>query len=219
MFFVSGDGRRSAPTASSSTTPSARISISGFRKPGRTSPSGPRKGALNHYSWRGPHPVREAVERLHLADRAAAPLPQRWALGYQQCRWGYASARGRSGTLALELPGAGHPAGTRCTWTLTTWTATGCSPPIAETFPDFPGLHGASWGTQGVKAVTIIDPGVKVDPNYSGLPRGPAGGLLLQGPARAAGLRQRGVAGGQRLPGIFGAPRGAPAGGRGCSAS
>ena len=34
-----------------------------------------------------------------------------------------------------------------------------------ETFPDFPGLI-RELGDMGVKAVTIIDPGVKVDPNY-----------------------------------------------------
>ena len=132
----------------------------GFESPDYLS-FGAKEGALNYYFFAGPT-LREAVSRYTwLTGRA--PLPQRWALGYQQCRWGYASAE-EFRALArkfreLDIPldalhfDIDYMDGYRVFTT------------NDKTFPDFPGLL-AELKAQGIKAVTIIDPGVKVDPKY-----------------------------------------------------
>lgn len=132
----------------------------GFESPDYLS-FGAKEGALNYYFFAGPT-LREAVSRYTwLTGRA--PLPQRWALGYQQCRWGYASAEAFRALARkfreLDIPldalhfDIDYMDGYRVFTT------------NDKTFPDFPGLL-AELKAQGIKAVTIIDPGVKVDPKY-----------------------------------------------------
>ena len=187
--------RRSAPTASSSTTPSILDFDFGFESPDYLS-FGAKEGALNYYFFAGPT-LREAVSRYTwLTGRA--PLPQRWALGYQQCRWGYASAE-EFRALArkfreLDIPldalhfDIDYMDGYRVFTT------------NSKTFPDFPGLL-AELKAQGIKAVTIIDPGVKVDPKYYVYQEGLQKGYFCKAQERS-GLRQRSMAGGQRFPGL-----------------
>jgi alpha-glucosidase len=117
-------------------------------------------GVLRRYVVAGPVP--------HLLDRyteltGRPALPPRWALGYHQSRWGYrteADVRGVvDGYRTLELPLSAlhldidYMRGFRV-FTVDT-----------ERFPDL-GRLAASVGEQGVRLVTIVDPGVKVDPGY-----------------------------------------------------
>jgi alpha-glucosidase len=91
------------------------------------------------------------------------PLPPRWSLGYHQSRWGYATDTEvlsvAQGFRDRKLPADGlwldiqHLDGFR-SWT---WD------PAA--FPDPAGLT-QSLGALGFKAVSIVDPGIKVDPGY-----------------------------------------------------
>lgn len=92
-----------------------------------------------------------------------APLPPRWSLGYHQSRWGYASdaeVLDVASTLrAHKIPADSiwldiqHMDGFRSF----TWD------PV--TFPDPAGLV-KTLGDQGFHAITIVDPGIKVDPAY-----------------------------------------------------
>jgi alpha-glucosidase len=117
--------------------------------------------ALDHYLLAGPA-MRDVVRRYTwLTGRM--PLPPRWSLGYHQSRWGYYPD---SQVLSIatelrnrDLPADGiwldiqHMKGYRSF----TWDPAG--------FPDPQGLV-ASLAAQGFKAVSIVDPGIKVDPAW-----------------------------------------------------
>ncbi len=91
------------------------------------------------------------------------PLPPEWALGYQQCRWSYYPASRvkeiADGFRARKIPcdviwmDIDYMNGFR----VFTFDPKG--------FPDPRGLN-AYLHARGFKAVWMIDPGVKVDPNY-----------------------------------------------------
>ncbi len=92
------------------------------------------------------------------------PLPPLWMLGYQQSRWSYASEE-RVRKLARDFQEHEVPCdviyldidymdGFRCF----TWDR--------QRFPDLPGLA-ADLREQGIKLITIIDPGIKRDPDYA----------------------------------------------------
>jgi alpha-glucosidase len=98
------------------------------------------------------------------ADVGRTPLPPRWALGYHQSRWSYGSA-GEALAVAeefrrREIPldclhlDIDHMDGYR----VFTWDR--------ERFPDPAGLV-RSLHDLGVRVVTIVDPGVEVDPRYA----------------------------------------------------
>ncbi len=113
------------------------------------------------YVFAGPT-LAGALEQYTSVTGRMPPLP-RWALGYQQSRWSYASADEAravaAGMREHDIPcdaiylDIDYMDGYRdFTWN-------------AATFPDPAGLIG-ELGAQGIKIVTIIDPGVKVDPAY-----------------------------------------------------
>ncbi|MBZ0308979.1 MAG: glycoside hydrolase family 31 protein [Anaerolineae bacterium] len=90
-------------------------------------------------------------------------MPPLWALGYHQSRWGYENAD-QFRTLASEFRRRKIPCdvlhydidymdGSRCF----TWNE--------KNFPDLPGLIKELRG-QGFKSVAILDPGIKLDPNF-----------------------------------------------------
>lgn len=118
-------------------------------------------GELDYYILYGPEPagVTTALARV----LGTLPLPPRWALGYHQSRWGYASAqavRDVAATLrAHDLPcdvihmDIDHMRGYR----VFTWNT--------EQFPE-PAALLHDLRRQGFRVVTIIDPGVKIDPDY-----------------------------------------------------
>ena len=118
-------------------------------------------GAIDYYVAYGAAPA-EVLETLTtLIGRM--PLPPRWALGYHQSRWGYTSEEMVRGLMhefrARDLPcdvihfDIDYMRGYR----VFTWNT--------ERFPDAPALL-ADMHAAGFTPVTIIDPGVKIDPDY-----------------------------------------------------
>ncbi|HEY8493564.1 MAG TPA: TIM-barrel domain-containing protein [Myxococcota bacterium] len=109
----------------------------------------------------GPRP--DDVLRRYGARTGRTPRPPLWALGHHQSRWGYRSARAvrrvaraarrhRMPTDAIHLD-IDHMDGYR----VFTWHR--------RRFPDPAGLV-AELRAQGFRVVTIVDPGVKVDPRW-----------------------------------------------------
>ena len=119
-------------------------------------------GELCYYYIHGPH-MMDVVKRFsHLTG--AAPMPPLWALGYHQCRWSYypeSKLRDLARTFrenripcdALHLD-IDYMDGYRCF----TWNK--------EHFPDAAKMIG-DLKADGSRTVVIIDPGIKVDNNYS----------------------------------------------------
>jgi alpha-glucosidase len=119
-------------------------------------------GPLIYYVFTGPTP-RAVLERYtELTGRI--PMPPRWALGNQQSRWGYKTAaellelartfRQRGLPLDVVYLDIDYMDGYR----IFTWDA--------KRFPD-PAALVRDLDALGVKLVTILDPGVKVDESYS----------------------------------------------------
>ncbi|MGC8946934.1 MAG: TIM-barrel domain-containing protein [Anaerolineae bacterium] len=102
------------------------------------------------------------------------PLFPRWALGYHQCRWSYFPeervrrlARDFRETYRVPCDGIHLDIHYMDGYRVFTWDP--------RRFPDPKGLI-ADLHEQGFKVITIVDPGVKADPNYrvfrEGLERG-----------------------------------------------
>ena len=127
-------------------------------------------GPLDYYFIPGPTP--RDVLRRYAALVGATSLPPLWALGYQQCRWSYESEQ-RIRKIARQFRRRRIPCDTlyldidymdeyRCfTWNPRTFR----NP--ARLMRDLAG--------DGFKVVTIVDPGIKVDPGYSIYESGLAG--------------------------------------------
>jgi alpha-glucosidase len=119
-------------------------------------------GGLDVALFPGPSP-REVLERFS-ARAGRAPLPPRWALGHHQSRWGYRSAR-ELRRLAAAIRRRGIPTDAihldidyMDGYRVFTWHP--------KRFPDPRGLI-EELRAQGFRVVTIVDPGVKVDPEYA----------------------------------------------------
>ncbi|MCG3156285.1 MAG: Oligosaccharide 4-alpha-D-glucosyltransferase [bacterium] len=119
-------------------------------------------GALDYFFFAG-NTMKDIIRRYsELVGRM--PLPPKWALGYQQCRWSYfpeSEVRQLARTFREKKIPADviyldihHMDGYRC-FTFD-----------AQRFPDPAGLL-ADLRQQGFKVVTISDPGIKVDPGYA----------------------------------------------------
>ncbi|MCB9846217.1 MAG: DUF5110 domain-containing protein [Phycisphaeraceae bacterium] len=140
----------------------------------------------------GPAPAVVVIERAHPMEvvealatlTGCAPMPPRWALGYHQCRYSYMTAErvlevGRE-FRARRIPCDGlwmdidHMSGFRC-FTFD-----------HERFPDPRGLHHALH-EMGFHAVTMVDPGIKVDHRYGVYRSGRAGGHFLRTPHEPPG--------------------------------
>lgn len=123
---------------------------------------GARGGELRYTFIYGPSLARVVEQYTTLTGRQA--LPPLWALGYHQSRWSY-TPEARVRRLAddfretYDVPCDGIHLdieamdGYRCF----TWDE--------ESFPDPAGLIG-DLHDQGFKVVSIVDPGIKVDPGY-----------------------------------------------------
>ncbi len=119
-------------------------------------------GEADYYLAYGPTPAE--VAGAWPALLGAMPLPPRWSLGHHQSRWSYLSADEvravAAGFRERDLPcdvihlDIDYMRGYR----VFTWDP--------ERFPDPAGLVG-DLGRQGFRVVTIIDPGVKADPDYA----------------------------------------------------
>jgi alpha-glucosidase len=114
------------------------------------------------YFFAGPRPG--DVLRQYTELTGHMPLPPRWALGYHQSRWGYISEE-EVLQIVRRLRERNHPCD--AIWLDIdymdgyrnfTWNA--------EKFPD-PAQMINDMHKQGIRLVTIIDPGTRVDENYS----------------------------------------------------
>jgi alpha-glucosidase len=118
-------------------------------------------GELDYYIIYGPHPsqVSEGLAAL----LGTMPLPPRWALGYHQSRWGYDREE-----VVREVVNTFRQRDIPCDvmhldidymhgYRVFTWDN--------ERFPQ-PQKLLADLSDAGFRTVTIIDPGVKIDPNY-----------------------------------------------------
>ena len=122
-------------------------------------------------------PTLAEVTRRYAALTGTAPLPPLWALGYHQCRWGYQyDAEFRD--LAAKF--AAHDVPVSALWydidymdgyRLFTWDRVD--------FPD-PARLNHDLKAAGIRAVTIIDPGVKREPGYPVYDQGQAQQLFCQ---------------------------------------
>jgi alpha-glucosidase len=113
------------------------------------------------YFFAGPTPADVLRQYSELTGRM--PLPPRWALGHHQCRWGYESAE-QVREVARQMRAHRHPCD--ALWLDIdymdgfrnfTWNP--------ETFPA-PGRLIEELRQQGIRLVTIIDPGTKVEEEY-----------------------------------------------------
>ncbi len=109
-------------------------------------------------------PTLPEVVRRYAALTGRAPLPPLWALGYHQCRWSYRSAA-EFRHLAAQFAAADLPVS--ALWydidymddfRLFTWNR--------QAFPD-PAALNRELQAAGIRAVAIIDPGVKREPGYA----------------------------------------------------
>ncbi|MCG8408549.1 MAG: DUF4968 domain-containing protein [Phycisphaerales bacterium] len=136
----------------------------------RTYSFGAEGGEMNYYFIPGPTP--KDVVRRYAKLVGATPLPPRWSLGYQQCRWSYESARRVRGiakrlrenripcdTIYLDID---YMDGFRCF----TWH------PKQYAKPD---RLMKDLAKRGFKSVVIVDPGIKTEPGYSIYDEGIAG--------------------------------------------
>jgi alpha-glucosidase len=117
-------------------------------------------GMLRYYVMVGP-PERLLERFSELTGRAA--LPPRWALGYHQCRWGYKEEsdvrRVVEGFRENQMPLSAVHLDIDYMDGYRVFTVD------KDRFPDLSGLVD-DISQQGIKVVTILDPGVKVDPDY-----------------------------------------------------
>lgn len=119
-------------------------------------------GTIDQYVVAGP--AMADVLRRYTALTGRTPTPPRWALGYHQCRWGYANAarleavaaefRARSIPMDAVWLDIQHMEGFRTF----TWDARNFADPAAM----IARLRG-----RDVQTVVIADPGLKVDPAWS----------------------------------------------------
>lgn len=149
---------------------------------GKTDPArvtfGAASGELNYYLFTGGEehsPKKVLRDYTDLTGRT--PLPPLWALGNQQSRWSYyPEARVREvarGFRESKIPAdviyldIDYMDGFR----VFTWNR--------QHFPD-PSKLIADLRAEGFRTVVIIDPGIKVDPNYFAYKEGQAGGHFVR---------------------------------------
>ncbi|MBV7531553.1 glycoside hydrolase family 31 protein [Chitinophaga sp. sic0106] len=121
-----------------------------------------RGGEMNYYFIYGPDLME--VAETYTRITGTPELPPLWALGYHQCRWSYypekkvrdiaAEFRKRQIPCDVIYLDIDYMDGFRCF----TWNK--------EYFPD-PVKMISDLAKDGFKVVVIIDPGIKVDPEYS----------------------------------------------------
>ncbi len=130
---------------------------------------------LNFYVL--PGPTLPEVLRQYTTLTGRLPLPALWTLGYHQCRWSYANEADIR-HIASELRARHLPAD--AIWfdidymdgyRVFTWDT--------KDFPHPEGLI-ADLRAEGFRAVTIVDPGVKVDRAYPVYQQGKCGGHFIK---------------------------------------
>jgi alpha-glucosidase len=122
-----------------------------------------------------PHEVVEALAEL----TGTMPLPPRWALGYHQCRWSY-NPESRIRQLADDF--RKHKVPCDVIWfDIDYMDSFRCFTFDKEQFPDTTKLN-ADLRAQGFRTVYMIDPGLKVDPEYKVFAAGLAGDHFVKNP-------------------------------------
>jgi alpha-glucosidase len=119
-------------------------------------------GEMQYYYIHGPH-MMDVVKRYHFLT-GTHQLPAKWTLGFHQCRWSYypekkvkdiaSNFRERKIPCDAIYLDIDYMDGYRCF----TWNK--------KYFPD-PARMISELANDGFKTVVIIDPGIRVDPNYS----------------------------------------------------
>jgi len=122
---------------------------------------GTQDSVLTYYFFYGPEPCKILERFTQLVGRM--PLPPRWSLGYQQCRWSYASEKRvreiadgfRKRTIPCDVIylDIDYMDGYR----IFTWDT--------EDFPD-PMKLVKDLADDGFRTAVIVDPGIKVDSSY-----------------------------------------------------
>ncbi len=135
-------------------------------------------GNTELYVIAGPR-LRDVVRRFtDLTGRHEVPPP--WALGHHQCRWGYKS---EADFLGLKEAFEAHDIPVSVLWydidymdgyRVFTWDR--------AAFPDPAGLNN-TLKAAGIRTVTIVDPGVKLDPGYGVYDEGRAREVFCKTPA------------------------------------
>ena len=134
-------------------------------------------GELCYYVFAGPT-MADVLKRF-TALTGRVQLPARWTLGYHQSRWSYGSAD-EVEQVAGELRARRIPCDALYLdidymdgYRVFTWDR--------ERFPD-PARMIADLRERGIRIVTIVDPGVKVDPGYAVCADGLAKGVFCKLP-------------------------------------
>ena len=138
---------------------------------------GAEGGELNYYFIDGPTP-KQVVER-YTSLTGRMPLPPRWALGYNQCRYSY-YPESRVRLLADTFRAKRIPADVL--W-LDIHYLDGFNPFTwdLQRFPDPSKLIG-DLGKQGFRVVTIVDPHPKKQPGWAPYDTGLAGNHFVKNP-------------------------------------
>jgi alpha-glucosidase len=138
---------------------------------------GAENGDLDYYFFYGPDPKKVLSRYTELTGRT--PLPPRWALGYQQTRYGYDSEKyvrfiaDNFRQRRIPCDGIVVDIDYMNGYRTFTWDK--------SRFPD-PRRMIADLREQGIRTILYQDPGVKVDPGYGVYQEGTAGGYFLKKP-------------------------------------
>ena len=138
---------------------------------------GAEEGELNYYFFYGPAPKKVLSRFTELVGRM--PLPPRWSLGYQQCRWSYTPE-----TRVREIASGFRDRKIPCDvlyldidymdgYRIFTWNN--------ANFPD-PRKMIADLRADGFRLAVIVDPGIKADTAYHAYRSGLAGDHFLRYP-------------------------------------
>jgi alpha-glucosidase len=138
---------------------------------------GAQGGEINYYYFTGPTPERVLSTFTELVGKM--PLPPRWSLGYQQCRWSY-SPESRVRTLAATFREKKIPCDVIYLdidymegYRIFTWSK--------NNFPA-PQKMITDLAKEGFKFVVIIDPGIKLDSSYQAYRTGTREDIFLKYP-------------------------------------
>ncbi len=121
-----------------------------------------RGGEMRYYFIYGPEMIDVAQEYANLTGKPE--LPPIWALGYHQCRWSY-FPDSKVKEVAMEFRKRKIPCDVMYL-DIDYMEGFRCFTFSKEYFPDPKGLT-KELEDAGFKTVVIIDPGIKVDPDYS----------------------------------------------------
>ncbi len=138
---------------------------------------GAEGGEINYYFFYGPSPKKILSRYTELVGRM--PLPPRWSLGYQQCRWSYPTE-----TRVREIAKGFRDRSIPCDviyldidymdgYRIFTWNN--------KNFPD-PKKMIADLRNDGFKIAVIVDPGIKADTAYHAFRSGTAADVFVKYP-------------------------------------